>query len=281
MKGIASILSIVALTGCGGGGEGEVGDYFYDTFSFDEYSRSTEFYTPPSIQIGFFPLAVHFRTITKSYVGKVGTTANRHYRISGRMTTSSVNSGVYEANLKTTVKYQGTALFEGLSVTPVVFENHRNSIIFNGLSQADEKSTSTSYYDTSFGIRVGSLRSDYYKVLDKDASAPLPEYAVTGAKGDYFVYLIYSDSSKSNLIGRDVLGYNILSTSLGSSGQFKARVEYSIRSYSRSNQLLGVQTSTDEVVFSTTLGAGSTNLSLYVDDVSGSTTSRLLFTRIQ
>jgi hypothetical protein len=282
---IAALSLVTLLTACGGGGgeDWEAGSYYYDYdfLSYDEYSRSTESYTPPSIQINFFPLAVHFRTITKSYVSKVGTTATRRYKISGTMTTSTVSSGAYEADLTTTVRYQSTVLFEGISATPVAFDNTRYNIKLNGVSQGNENSSSTSYYDSTYGLRLGSLGSGFYKVLDQTNSRSLPDYAVTGDMGDYYIFLVYSNSSKSTLIGRDILSYKILSTSIGPSGQYKARVEYSVRSYSISNQLLGVQTSTDDVVYSTTSGAGSTNVSLYIDDVSGSTTSRLLVTRIQ
>jgi hypothetical protein len=281
MKKLLSAFLAVVLVGCGGGGESTDDVYVFDITSYDDYSRPVETYTPPANQILFFPLALHFRTITKSYVSKVGTTATREYSISGSMTTPTINSGTYNAKMTSTIRYQGSTLFEGASVIPVAYDNRRYQITLNATPQADENTSSTSYYDTTYGIRIGSKGSNYYKVIDTKLSKPLPEIALVGETGDFLVYQVYSDSSKKTPIGLDVLGYKILSTSLGAGGEYKANIEYITRSYSIQGQLLGVQTSTDESVYSISAGAGSRNISLYVDDVSGTTTSRLLYTRLK
>lgn len=262
-------------------GEGQSQDpYVIDFVSYDDYSKPVEIYTPPANKISFFPLAVHFRTITKSYVSKVGTSATREYSISGSMTTPNVKSGTYDAKQTTTVKYLSSAVFEGYSVVPISYDNRRYQIKLNNVSQADESFSSTSYSDTTYGLRVGSRGNGYYKVLDVAASTSLPEIAFVGDTGDFLVYKVYSDSSKATLIGRDVLSYKILNTSLGSAGEYKASVAYITSSYSPQGQLLGVQTSTDDVAYSLTSGAASKNISLYVDDIVGTTTSRLLYTRL-
>jgi hypothetical protein len=277
----SSLIFTSLVAGCGGGGgEGEDEYYVFDISAYDDYSTSTEKYTPSAEQFSFFPLALHFKTINKSYVSKVGTTSTRNYTISGRMTTPTVNSGTYAAKLTTKVNYKSSALFEGISVTPITYESLRYEIKLNGTSQTNENSFSTSYFDTSFGIRIGSLGSTTYKKLDGTLSSPLPEAVVAGQKGNFLTYLVYSDSTKSTLIGRDVLSYNILSTSLGPTGDYLARVEYITSSYSTQNQLLSIQTSTDDIVYSTKNGAATKNISLYFDDIVGTTTSRLLITRL-
>jgi hypothetical protein len=276
-----SFLLIVFLAACGGGGGTDEEEYLFDFLSYDDYSTSVETYNPPVNQISFFPLALHFRTITKSYVSKVGTSANRAYVISGEMTTPTVTSGVYAAKRNTTVRYQASTLFEGISVTPISYEDLRYDIKLNGVAQANVSSQSTSYFDTTYGIRIGSRGSGYYKVLDPNAFNPLPEAVTTGQSGEYMAYLVYSDATKSSLIGRDVLSYNILSTSVGASGEYTAKVEYIVRSYSSQNVLLGIQTSTDDIFYSSKSGAASKNVSVYVDDISGTTTSRLLISRTQ
>jgi hypothetical protein len=273
---LASALTI--LTACGGGSDTE-GSYLFDITSYDEYSRPAEKYTPPTNKISFFPLALHFKTITKSYVSKVGTTASREYIISGRMTTPTVTNGAYDSKSTTTLRYQSATLFEGASVTPVLSENRRYEIKLNGVAQPDANSAGTLYYDTTFGLRVGSSGSGVYKVLDQLTA--LPEITVAGDAGDFLEYKVYSNSTKSNLIGKDILGYRVVSTSLGSAGEFKARVEYIIRSYSSQGLLLSVQTSTDDAVFTLNSEAGSTNVSIYVDDIAGTTTSRLQITRVR
>ena len=283
LKCTLAATSFALLAACGGGGgSGEDEEaYLFDIASYDDYSKTVEIYTPPASQISFFPLALHFRTITKSYVSKVGTSVNRAYVITGRMTTSTVTSGVYAAKRTTTVRYQASTLFEGISTTPIDYESLQFDIKLNGVAQANENSQSISYFDTTYGLRIGSRGSGYYKVLDPNSFNSLPEAVTTGQSGEYMTYLVYSDASKSNLIGRDVLSYNVISTSVGSSGEYIARVEYITRTYSSQNVILGIQTSTDDIIYSSKSGAGSKNISLYVDDISGATTSRLLISRTQ
>lgn len=281
MKRLVATLLAFLLVACGGGGQGSDDVYLFDITSYDDYSRPVETYTPPANKISFFPLALHFRTITNSYVSKVGTTAMREYVISGNMTTPTIVSGTYSAKMTSTLKYQSSILFEGASAIPITYDTRRYDIRLNAVAQADESSSSVSYFDTTYGLRIGSKGSNYYKVLDPKLSKSLPEIALVGETGDFLVYQVYSDSSKKTPIGLEVLGYKVLSTSLGAGGEYKANVEYITRSYSIQGQLLGVQTSTDEVVYSISAGAGSKNISLYVDDVSGTTTSRLLFTRVK
>jgi len=283
MIAFASITSF-AITGCGGGGEGGIGSdgiTYIDFTSFDEYTRPVEVYKPPENAFPFFPLALHFRTITKSYVGKIGTTAVREYVISGTMTTPTVNYGAYEAKLTQTLSYQSTRLFEGVSVVPINYDSRTYEIKLNSSPQADEVTTSTGYFDSTYGVRVGRSSPTTYKVLDVQASNALPEIAFNGDKGDFLTYNVYSNSAKTSLIGKDVLSYNVVSTSLGASGEYKATVESITRSYTPQGLLLGVQTITDELVYSITSGAAAKNVSIYVDDTSGRTTSRLRFTRVK
>lgn len=269
------------LAACGEGESQSQDPYVISFASYDDYSKPVETYTPPVNTVSFFPLAIHFRTITKSYVSKVGTSSIREYSISGSMTTPTVKSGTYDAKQTTTVKYLSSAVFEGYSVIPITYDNLKYQVKLNNTAQPDESYSSTSFSDTTYGLRVGSRGTGYYKVLDLPSSKSLPEIAFVGDTGDFLVYKVYSDSSKATLIGRDVLSFKILTTSLGTAGEYKANVAYITSSYSPQGQLLGVQTSTDDVAYSVTAGAASKNLSLYVDDVVGTTTSRLLYTRLK
>jgi hypothetical protein len=279
------VLLAVLLAGCGGGGgdgeDGSDGIYYIDSLSFDEYNRPIEVYQPPANAVSFFPLALHWRTITKSYVSKIGTTAVREYVISGTMTTPTVNQGAYEAKLTQTLSYQSTRLFEGVSVVPVKYDSRQYQIKLNSSPQTDEITTSTGYFDSTYGLRVGSSSQTTYKVVDINASQSLPETAFSGDKGDFLTYNVYSNSAKTSLIGKEVLSYNVVSASLGTSGEYKATVESILKSYSPQGQLLSVQTTTDELVYSITSGAAAKNISIYVDDISGTTTSRLKFTRVK
>jgi hypothetical protein len=129
-------------------------------------------------------------------------------------------------------------------------------------------------------MRIGTVGSGYYKTLSLSATTSLPDLVGPGDRGTYLVYDVFSNSSKSQLIGRDVYEYKILTTSMGSSGEFQARIEYTMKSYNSQGLLIQQQTSTDDVGYSLTLGAGSRNISLYVDDLAGTTTSRLQYIKL-
>ena len=267
------------LVGCGGG---ERDNSVFDIFSslYDEVAQPVESFTPPANQFSFFPLALHFRATERSYVSKVGTSSTRTYSISGTMTTPAVVSGAYSGTFATTVRYLGSTLFEGASVIPVVSDSRTFNITLNGAAQPEVNTSSTSYFDTTMGIRVGGKGTSTYKVLDPIASTALPEIVFSGEGGDFLVYRVWSDSSKSNLIGRDVLAYKVLTTSIGTAGEYKATVQSIVRSYSVQGQLIGVQTSTDDLVYDQKTGAKSRNISFLVEDIAGATTSRLFFTRV-
>jgi hypothetical protein len=287
-KLLASLVFCSALAACGGGGESG-GIEALPTF-YDDAGAAIAVWVPETrtqnangeqVQLYLFPFSLHQRTILSSYVSRVGTSTTRNYSIAGRMTTPTVSSGSYSAKSTTTTTYLGATLFEGVSVIPADNQTRRFEITLAGTSLADEASTHTSYFDTRFGLRIGSKSSSTYKVLDPAASREYPEFVTAGEEGDVFTYKVFSNASKSTLLGTEVMSYKVLSVSAATPYSYAARVEFTIRSYSSTGLLLALQTSVDDLVYDSTSGAKSSNVSVIVDDIVGSTTSRLSFTRIK
>ena len=116
--------------------------------------------------------------------------------------------------------------------------------------------------------------------MDTSRSQGFPSLAITGDTDDFFIYNVYSDSTKKSFIGRDVYSYTVKSVSASSSIEYLATVDFIVRKYNGSGVLTQVTTTKQELLYNANSGSKSRTLSIVVDDVAGTTTSRLTFTRI-
>ncbi len=281
-----NILFVAAgLNACGGGEELVVDDFLY----YEESAAPISNWTPTTAaktvdnvaaNVYLFPLSLHQRTISKSYVSKVGTTATSKYKITGVMTTPTVAAGSYSANQTTKKYFDSSVAFENFSVTPVVNENKRYAITLNGQAVEELNSNSTSYFDTTYGFYVGSSSAGSYVVLDTAFSNALPVLAAPGDYGDFVVYRVYLDSTKTVQIGARVRSYKILNVLAVASDQYRARVEWTTRDYSSQKILLRQAAVVQDLTYSVTKGAAVTTVSDVSADVSGTITSHLTWTKI-
>ena len=285
-----AFLAAFTLAGCGGGEDGLNSDsMILLPTTWDESAPSTQTWQPSTTTstvsgqaatLYVFPLSLHQNGTFSSYVSKVGTTTTVKYSVSGRITTTTVANGTFAGRYESATLYKPSVLFEGTSVTPAESTGKYSSVTINGIAQKDSTSSSVSYYDTTFGVRLGNQSEGVYKVLDTNRSQGFPGLAISGDTGDFFIYNVYSDSTKKSFIGRDVYSYTVKSVSASSSIEYLATVDFIVRKYNGSGVLTQVTTTTQELLYNANSGSKSRTLSIVVDDVAGTTTSRLTFTRI-
>lgn len=286
----ASLLCCVAvLSGCGGGDAASGSDFEILATTWDETAPPTQSWQPTtttstvsgqSATLYVFPLALHQKTTLSSYVSKVGTTSTVKYSVSGRITTPTVTNGDFKGFFDSVTLYKPSVLFEGTSATPAENTGKYYQVTINGVAQTDSSSVSVSFFDTTFGVRLGNQSQGIYKVLDPNKSQFFPNFVIAGDSGDFFIYNVYSDASKKSQIGLDVFSYNVKSVSALSSVEYLARVDFIVRKFNGSGVLTQVTTTTQELSYNVNLGSKSKTLAVVVDDVIGTTTSRLTFTRI-
>jgi hypothetical protein len=149
----------------------------------------------------------------------------------------------------------------------------------NGTSQPDENKSQVSYYDTNYGYYIGSKSSTYYSILT--GGTALPDNVTTGDSGPHLSYTTYSNQNKTSIISTEKVSYRILSVSAETSIAYKARIEWKDEIFSPAGLLIGVSTRIQDLTYDTTKGAGLNNISHVVDDINGTTTSRISWVKIQ
>lgn len=281
---VAFITTAILLSACGGGDGNLV------TVGYDEEGNPIEVWIPTkttetannqTIVKYPFPLALHQKTILRSYASKVGTSSSSKTEITGTMTTPEVANGTYYAIGTTTRTYGSSVLFQGTSATPVTNNSNTTSITLNGKKLPDTSSTSISYYDTTYGFMVGSTGSSgSLTIIDTTNTIWYPALVNEGEAGDSLIYLTYSDSSKSNYLGKSVKSYKILSATANNSEEYSARVEWTTRNYNNTGVLLSQSTLVQDLIYSNSTGAKTITISNSSDDVYGTTTSHLTYKKL-
>jgi len=281
--GVLAMVTVM-LSACGGGG----GDGDGDVFFYDDYGTPIVVWTPKverrvvnniPTQIYFFPLKLHQDAVINSYVSRIGTSTITNSTFTGSKSTPSVSAGTWTGKIETNSRYLAATVFEGSSVTPVAAASRWFDASFAGQREADNTFNSTTYYLVSSGLRVGSASETTYKVLDLSSSVILPDLVIAGESGNWLTYRVYTNSTKTTVIGRDVLSYRVVSVGAASANEFTARVEWITSSYSTSNLLLSRQTVTQDLTYNVSTGARTRTIQTLLEDVAGSTTSRIIVSR--
>lgn len=274
--------TVAALAACGGGDGSE---YVYSDDDWEEVVLNVEDWTPKvevrqengaSVTYPLFPFAQHYRASLKSYVDKVGTSRTSTYTVSGRMTLGSINNGTYNGVALQEKEYMQPDLFAGYSVTPVRVRTIKSNQTLNGNALQDETSESYSFYDTTFGFKIGSVSADVLKRINFDESrSGLPNTLATNDHVDLLVYDVFDSFGRK--LGKEVESVRMLSVRQVAQGEYVATADFITRSENVIGLLLGVSTTTREMSYSLSKGARSRTTSMVVDDVYGSSTSRLTY----